>query len=100
MIVTVSGLSGLTKAYTSVLSAVGSWLMSGASRWLDAPARLTRVPSITATSVTMTNLRAVIVHSLLTNEGVSKGHRVVSPYTEGREELDCGPLRGLLTATR
>src|SRR4029434_6269002 len=36
MIVTVSGRSGLTKAYTSVLSAKGSWLISGASRWLDA----------------------------------------------------------------
>src|SRR5437867_12523990 len=38
--------------------------MSGASRWLEAPARLTRVPSITATSMTMTNFHAVIVHSL------------------------------------
>src|SRR6266576_4410673 len=36
--VTVSGRSGLTKAYVSVLSASGSWLMRGASRWLDAPA--------------------------------------------------------------
>src|SRR5574339_1076362 len=34
--VTVSGFEGLTKAYTSVLSASGSWLISGASRWLDA----------------------------------------------------------------
>src|SRR2546427_11763677 len=31
MIVTVSGLSGLTNAYTSVLSATGSLLISGAS---------------------------------------------------------------------
>ena len=38
MIVTVSGLSGLTNAYTSVLSAVGSSPISGASRWLEAPA--------------------------------------------------------------
>src|SRR5438309_1608684 len=36
MIVTESGLSGLTKAYRSVLSAVGSPAISGASRWLDA----------------------------------------------------------------
>src|SRR5213076_2094942 len=36
--VTVSGRSGLTKAYVSVLSASGSWLMRGASRWLDARA--------------------------------------------------------------
>src|SRR6516165_12563760 len=39
MIVTVSGRSGLRNAYRSVLSAIGSWLMRGASRWLDATAR-------------------------------------------------------------
>src|SRR5437867_522167 len=39
--VTVSGRSGLTKAYVSVLSASGSWLMRGASRWLDALAVVT-----------------------------------------------------------
>src|SRR5262249_39342152 len=38
MIVTVSGLSGLTNAYVSVLSAVGSCEIRGASRWLDASA--------------------------------------------------------------
>ena len=31
-----SGRWGLTNAYRSVLSASGSWLMSGASRWLEA----------------------------------------------------------------
>src|SRR6185436_2018342 len=36
MIVTLSGVVGLTKAYRSVLSATGSWLISGASRWLEA----------------------------------------------------------------
>src|ERR1700694_3081945 len=35
MIVTVSGLSGLTNAYVSVLSATGSLLISGASRCDD-----------------------------------------------------------------
>ena len=35
MIVTVSGLSGLTNAYTSVLSATGSFEISGASRCDD-----------------------------------------------------------------
>ena len=35
MSVTASGLSGLTNAYTSVLSATGSFEISGASRWLD-----------------------------------------------------------------
>ena len=34
--VKVLGLSGLRNAYRSVLSAVGSSEMSGASRWLDA----------------------------------------------------------------
>ncbi len=36
MIVIVSGLSGLRNAYRSVLSAVGSSEIAGASRWLDA----------------------------------------------------------------
>src|SRR5215813_12953795 len=36
MTVTVSGLSGDTNAYRSVLSAVGSCEISGASAWLDA----------------------------------------------------------------
>ena len=36
--VTVSGLSGLVNAYTSVLSAFGSPAISGASRWLEAVA--------------------------------------------------------------
>src|SRR5947209_18477090 len=36
MIVAVSGLSGLRNTYRSVLSAVGSSEMSGASRWLEA----------------------------------------------------------------
>src|SRR2546425_771872 len=35
MMVTVSGCSGLTKAYVSVLSATGSFEISGASRWDD-----------------------------------------------------------------
>src|SRR5919199_2082636 len=37
-IVNVSGLSGLTNAYRSVLSALGSSEINGASRWLDAVA--------------------------------------------------------------
>jgi hypothetical protein len=36
IIVTVLVFSGLTNAYRSVLSARGSWLISGASEWLDA----------------------------------------------------------------
>lgn len=38
MSVVVSGLSGLTKAYTSVLSYWGVPEISGASRWLEAEA--------------------------------------------------------------
>src|SRR4051812_32471962 len=38
MSVAVSGLSGLTNAYRSVMSAEGSNAMAGASRWLDANA--------------------------------------------------------------
>ena len=40
MIVTVFVSSGLTNAYRSVLSARGSWLISGASEWLEALASL------------------------------------------------------------
>src|ERR1700755_3449770 len=40
MNVTVLVSSGLTNAYRSVLSARGSWLISGASEWLDALAAL------------------------------------------------------------
>src|SRR5262249_39610459 len=36
--VTVLVSSGLTNAYRSVLSARGSWLINGASEWLEAPA--------------------------------------------------------------
>src|SRR5215467_11355419 len=47
-IVTVSGLSGLRNAYTSVRSALGSSEISGASRWLDAGAADGPVPYSTA----------------------------------------------------
>src|SRR5262249_26614986 len=50
MNVTVSGRSGLRNTYRSVLSAIGSWLMRGASRWLDAaPGSIwTAMPNATA----------------------------------------------------
>ena len=44
MIVNVLGLSGLRNAYRSVLSAVGSSEISGASRWLDALPALGEAP--------------------------------------------------------
>src|SRR3954452_18392324 len=50
MIVTVSVLSGDTNAYRSVLSAVGSCEMSGASRWLDAVAACGLPPRVAATA--------------------------------------------------
>src|SRR6185503_13637317 len=52
MIVTLSGVVGLTNAYRSVLSASGSWLMSGASRWLDARSGLRNAPAVTNASTT------------------------------------------------
>src|SRR5688572_8989111 len=67
--VTASGFAGLTKAYTSVLSASGSWLISGASRWLDAePAGEMATASTVAPTIaervdirvgTLTSLRAL-----------------------------------------
>src|SRR5262245_48846127 len=58
MIVTVPGRSGLTNAYTSVLSAAGSSPMSGASRWLEAAAPLgpTAPPSAATTTVAATTI--------------------------------------------
>ena len=52
--VTVSGLSGLRNAYTSVRSALGSSAISGASRWLDALAADGPVPLITAATAAST----------------------------------------------
>src|ERR671912_609811 len=58
MIVTVSGRSGLRNAYRSVLSAVGSSEIDGASRWLEpAPAdgpRPCRRAAMTATAASAT----------------------------------------------
>src|SRR5713101_2912095 len=50
MIVAVSGLSGDTNAYRSVLSAVGSSEISGASRWLEAPAGSAPLPRVATTA--------------------------------------------------
>src|SRR5439155_25354404 len=49
-IVAESGLSGDTNAYRSVLSAVGSCEMSGASRWLDALAASGLPPLVARTA--------------------------------------------------
>src|SRR5215207_6884651 len=66
MTVTVLGRSGLTNAYTSVLSAYGSSVMSGASRWLPsysknsrpgtAPEAAASVPSAATSDRSLLNL--------------------------------------------
>src|SRR6476619_7585873 len=52
MIVTLLGVSGLTNAYTSVLSACGSAAINGASRWLDAPPGVGPSPANTPIAAT------------------------------------------------
>src|ERR671935_223570 len=80
MSVTVSGLSGLTKAYTSVLSADGSLLILGASRWLEAPTGApARPPAITprvsATEPTIAKGR-FIARDLLSHRRYVRSRRV------------------------
>src|ERR1700737_1942316 len=63
-IVTVSGLSGLRNAYKSVLSALGSCEMSGASRWLDAvaaPGPPARTATVTPSAVAAAAARSASV---------------------------------------
>src|SRR3954447_21193619 len=55
--VTVFDISGLTKAYRSVLSASGSPLMNGASRWLDAWLWRGVRPMVSANTATRDNPR-------------------------------------------
>src|SRR3954453_1721133 len=58
MSVTVSGLSGLTNAYVSVLSARGSPEINGASRWLDASAVVGVSAAVVAASTAPVPARA------------------------------------------
>src|SRR5215210_5550322 len=53
MRVTLCGFSGLEKAYTSVLSTAGSLRISGASRWLDAPATVGSRPTTAEAATTL-----------------------------------------------
>src|SRR4051812_19742785 len=58
MMSTFSGSVGSRNTYRSVLSATGSWLISGASRWLEAPAGTppaTTVPRVAAAVAQATN---------------------------------------------
>src|SRR4029079_3843204 len=57
---TLFGFVGLTNAYTSVLSASGSALMSGASRWLDACSEPT--PRTAAVMATAMNVHFFTTH--------------------------------------
>src|ERR1700694_6027617 len=95
--VTVFGLSGLTNAYVSVLSATGSWLISGASRWLEAfaPPRVPSAPAAPATSTTSAlgrNLR--LVRMVPPSSGCSTGAVATchAPNRPGR--LVAGPRWG------
>src|SRR5436190_23340865 len=66
--VTVLGLSGLRNAYTSVLSAVGSCAISGASRWLDAcaldgPPRSATAATTAASAAARATSRSALIAS-------------------------------------
>src|SRR5207249_11197024 len=89
--VTVSGRSGLTKAYVSVLSASGSWLMRGASRWLDAPA-------VGTTGVRSSAPRPSAAHAPMTDRDGALPRNFICPSfrpptlrTRARERISAGP---------
>src|SRR2546425_3574662 len=81
MMVRVLGLSGLRNAYRSVLSAVGSSEISGASLWLEAVLELgERRPTKSASSVTPAAARRT-----------NAIFRIVSaPFSDGRSGSVCG----------
>src|SRR5919199_6704136 len=75
-IVTVSGLSGLTNAYRSVLSADGSSEMSGASRWLDAVAAVGPPPvaaRTTASAASAAAPRSATTSFRMTHDSLCRG---------------------------
>src|SRR5437870_13727779 len=89
--VTVSGRSGLTKTYVSVLSALGSWLMRGASRWLDAPA-------VGTTGERSSAPRPSAAHAPMTDRGAALPCNFICPSfrpptlrTRARERISPGP---------
>src|SRR4029079_4227304 len=77
--VRVFGRSGLRNAYRSVLSAVGSSEISGASRWLDAwlepgPRRATKSAASTApTTASRMNAQCLCIRVRLLSDGRSVG---------------------------
>src|SRR5262245_19255820 len=87
MMVTVSGRSGLTNAYRSVLSASGSWLIRGASRWLDADTKLNWKTMGAATRRRMTAVSKIFRNMGLMNSFLPAGAiRTLAETTSGAED--------------
>src|SRR6266567_64507 len=107
--VTESGLSGLTKAYTSVRSAYGSPAIMGASRWLEAlvASGVTSVPTskpAEATAVPTTERGCFIVGNaplLCSGERATESFaRVVSYLRIGSRLMCAARLRAKASAPR
>src|SRR5215204_4010238 len=92
MIVTVSGRSGLRNAYRSVLSAVGSSEIDGASRWLEAvPADgagplTTAAATATATSASAASVTLRIRDTPLSATALGVVAAVVGGHSRGARE--------------
>src|SRR6266705_2054331 len=89
--VIVLGLSGLRNAYRSVLSAVGSSEISGASRWLDALLEPgARRPMKSASSVTPAAARQTIaifrIVRLLSENGRSGVRPSIAAHSQPRPD--------------
>src|SRR4051812_161515 len=102
MSVTVPGLSGLTNAYVSVLSARGSPEINGASRWLDAFAVVGASAALVAASTAPVPARARSrrrrVGLEIVMEVPSAVIGVVGPMSPGRlPPTVCRPLERLLS---
>src|SRR5713226_719054 len=93
MSVTRSGLRGLTNAYRSVLSARGSWLMSGASRWLDARSVPIDSAASASTSVKSANCFTTSLLALFHDVGLHRAERAEQLILLVRADLDVVPDR-------
>src|SRR6266516_1649094 len=99
-IVTASGLSGLRNAYRSVLSALGSCEMSGASRWLEAfavPGLEPRTTTATATAVASAAARAsaipLMVRLLFRGWDGADSSRLADRFAVNQNRPGCEPAR-------
>src|SRR5947208_13121569 len=101
MTVNVFGLSGLRNAYRSVLSAVGSSEISGASRWLDAVLALgASLPTKRAVSPAAAATRRNSTYFFISLQLLSRrrpgrfgsGVAVVAPHSPGLRDR-FGPAR-------